>query len=205
MQTVRMRCGVDERGGHEGLAGLTKPEALRQCREVIDAMALTITQLRQQMALQQERLKLDSRISSKPPSSDGPASASRAQRRASQRKRGVQLGHHKGSFRATLDEPVVESIVDCAPPLVCECGAPVHADGKPVRHQVFDVPPIKPRINEYRLFSGRCTGCGKVHRAALPAGVLSGQIGPRTLALVGVLGTRYHLTQQIGRAICSRS
>jgi transposase len=36
---------------------------------------------------------------------------------------------------------------------------------------------------------------GQAHRAALPAGVPGGQIGPRALALIGVLGTEYHLTQ----------
>jgi transposase len=40
-----------------------------------------------------------------------------------------------------------------------------------------------------------CTGCGKPHRAALPPGVPSGQIGPRALALIGVLATKFHLTQ----------
>ena len=40
-----------------------------------------------------------------------------------------------------------------------------------------------------------CTGCGKPHRAALPEGVPTGQIGPRALALIGVLATRFHLTQ----------
>ena len=68
--------------------------------------------------------------------------------------------------------------------------------GKPVRHQVFDLPPaVQPEVQEYRLFSGRCRQCGRIHRAALPPGVPSGQIGPRALALIGVLGTHYHLTQ----------
>ena len=84
-----MHCSLDEDGGREDLAGLTKPQTLQQCHEVIDAMALQIAQLRQQMALLQERLNLDSRNSSKPPSSDGPSSGNRAQRRAGQRKRGA--------------------------------------------------------------------------------------------------------------------
>ena len=66
------------------------------------------------------------------------------------------------------------------------------------------MPPIKARVDEYRLYSGTCAGCGKPHRAALPAGVPSGQIGPRALALVGVLGTRYHLTQQKTRDLLAQ-
>ena len=54
---------------------------------------------------------------------------------------------------------------------------------------------MRAQVDEYRLYSGLCTGCGKAHRAALPPGVPSGQIGPRALALLGVLATRFHLTQ----------
>ena len=147
------------------------------------------------MALLKERLKLDSRNSSKPPSSDGPGGGNRAQRRASARKRGAQKGH-PGAFRELLPESQVDAVHECAPAPVCECGGAVAARGKPLRHQVFDVPPVvRPEVQEYRLYSGVCTVCGREHRAALPAGVPSGQIGPRALALVGVLGTRYHLTQ----------
>ena len=55
---------------------------------------------------------------------------------------------------------------------------------------------MRAQVDEYRLYSGRCAGCGKAHAGALPAGVPTGQLGPRALALVGVLGTRYHLTQR---------
>ena len=101
-----MHSDVDEssRGGEQG--GSTMPATLRQCHEVIEVQALQISQLLQQMALRQEWLKLDSRNSSKPPSSDGPAGGNRAQRRASMRKHGTQPGH-KGSFRATLDDAQV--------------------------------------------------------------------------------------------------
>ena len=55
---------------------------------------------------------------------------------------------------------------------------------------------MRARVDEYRLYGGRCAGCGRLHGGALPAGVPKGQLGPRALALVGVLGTRYHLTQR---------
>lgn len=181
-----------------GLAVAFAPDAgalsLAQCLEIIAVQAGEIAQLREQMAQLQERLKLDSKNSSKPPSSDGPGSGNRAQRRASARARGAQKGH-KGVARAMLGEAEVDQVFDCAPPEVCECGAPVMTGGDPVRHQVFDVPPVRAVVNEYRLYAGCCTGCGKKHRARLPAGVPSGQIGPRALGLIGALGTRYHLTQ----------
>lgn len=178
------------------------PSTLGECHAVIGAQARQIEELLgrvvqqgETLALLQEQLKLDSKNSSKPPSSDGPASGNRAQRRASQRKRGAQVGH-KGSYRALLDESQVDRIIDCQTAAVCDCGAAVQAVAdEPIRHQVFDVPPVKAQVQEYRRYAGRCVGCGKAHRAALPAGVPRGQIGPRALALVGTLGTHYHLTQ----------
>jgi transposase len=156
---------------------------------------ILITQLMERVKLLEEQNHLDSSNSSKPPSSDGPGRPNRAQRRASQRKRGAQPGH-KGHSRAMLDESEVDRLVDCKPAATCECGGSVELAGPPQRHQVFEVPPMRAQVNEYRLYSGRCAGCGKAHSGVLPAGVPKGQLGPRALSLVGVLGTRYHLTQR---------
>ena len=188
-----------------------RPQTLAQCHEVIERQHHDLVRMQQQLAEQhgqiawlQERVKLDSKTSSKPPSSDGPGSGNRAQRRASGRKRGAQKGH-PGSYRALLDEAQVDQIVDCAPPSVCECGGAVRLDADaPVRHQVFDAPVVRAHVSEYRLHAGCCTACGRPQRARLPAGVPSGQIGPRALALVGVLGTRYHLTQMKTRDLMAQ-
>jgi transposase len=170
------------------VAAAPLPQTVAECHAVI-------AQLMQRVRVLEEQVHLNSSNSSKPPSSDGPGRGNRAARRASGRKRGAQPGH-KGHTRATLDEAEVDRIVDCKPQAVCECGGPVQLMGPPQRHQVFEVPPMRARVDEYRLYSGRCAGCGKLHAGALPAGVPKGQLGPRALSLVGVLGTRYHLTQR---------
>ena len=153
-----------------------------------------VAEQQQEIAWLHERLALNSKTSSKPPSSDGPSSPNRAQRRASPRKRGAQKGH-PGSYRALMEESQVDKIVDCPVPEVCECGAPVMPAGEPVRHQVFDVPVVRAQVSEYRLHGEWCTACGKARRGVLPLGVPSGQLGPRALALIGVLGTQYQLPQ----------
>jgi len=164
------------------------PQTVPECHAVI-------VQLLERVKLLEERVNLDSNNSSKPPSSNGPGRMNRAQRRASDRKRGAQPGH-KGHARAMLDEDEVDRVVDCKPQAVCECGGQVEVADVPQRHQVFEVPPMRAQVDEYRLYSGRCAGCGKPHAGVLPAGVPKGQLGPRALSLVGVLGTRYHLTQR---------
>ena len=171
------------------------PESLAECHAVIQAQALLLGELQSRLLILEERVTLNSNNSSKPPSSDGPGFGNRAQRRASGRKRGAQPGH-KGHWRALLDESEVDRLVDCKPEAVCECGGHVDLLDQPQRHQVFEVPPLRAQVDEYRLYSGRCTGCGKPHAGSLPAGVPTGQLGPRALALIGVLGTRYHLTQR---------
>lgn len=177
------------------------PQTLEQCHRLIFEQAQQIDLLRQsgaaleqKLILLEEQVKLNSRNSSKPPSSDAPGRPNRAQRRASGRKRGAQKGH-PGAYRELLASSEVDAVHPCEPPSSCECGAVVQRRGKPLRHQVFDAPPVKPRVDEYQLYSGVCVGCGKPHRAALPAGVPSGQIGPRALAIVGLLATQGHLTQ----------
>jgi transposase len=164
------------------------PQTVPECHAVI-------TQLMERVRLLEERVNLDSNNSSKPPSSNGPGHQNRAQRRASTRKRGAQPGH-EGHSRALFDESEVDRLVDCKPQARCECGGQVELPDPPQRHQVFEVPPLRAQVDEYRLYSGRCANCGKPHAGALPAGVPKGQLGPRALSLVGVLGTRYHLTQR---------
>ena len=121
------------------------PQTVAECHAVI-------AQLLERVKLLEERVNLDSSNSSKPPSSNGPGKLNRAQRRASARKRGAQLGH-KGHARAMLDESEVDRLVDCKPPAVCECGGQVDVADEPQRHQVFEVPPMRARVDEYRLYS----------------------------------------------------
>lgn len=188
-----------EPGGEEH-----KPQTLAQCHAVIEALSAQIGQLREQMSALQEQLRLNSRNSSKPPSSDGPGQGgNRAARRASARQRGAQPGH-KGHYREMLGPEQVTQIHECHAPEVCECGGPIRA-GRPIRHQVVDVPAqVQAEVQEYRLYHGVCEHCRKEHRSALPVGVPRGQIGPRALALVGWLGTRMHLTQGKIREVLAR-
>ena len=75
-----------------------------------------------------------------------------------------------------LDAAEVDSIVDGKLEPVGECGAPVQLADEPQRHQVFDVPPLRARVGEYRLYSGRCRGCGKPHAGARLAGALKAPV-----------------------------
>ncbi|MBD3893994.1 IS66 family transposase [Hydrogenophaga sp.] len=174
------------------------PDTVPGCHELIH-------QLMQRLSWLEERVSLNSRNSSKPPSSDGPATPpARPSKSPSGKKLGGQPGH-KGSFRAMVPEQDVQHRTQCQPPAQCDaCGSAIKVDGdKPIRHQVFELPKIEPIVSEYVRLRGICSGCGRKHHGALPAGVPSGQLGPRALALVGTLAGQFHLTQRKVQAVLS--
>jgi transposase len=64
---------------------------------------------------------------------------------------------------------------------------------------VWDLPPIKRLVDEYQLFRGHCVCCcGSTTQASLPAGVPTGQCGPRLAAFTGLL--KGHFRQSKRRA-----
>lgn len=179
------------------------PETVGACHDMIRQLQHSQNQLLDRLSALEEKVSLNSRNSSKPPSSDGPGTAPRARPRSGKRA-GGQPGH-KGSHREMLAPNQVHHQVQCPPPQQClGCGAPVQPDGdKAIRHQVFDLPHIEPVVTEYVRLRGICSGCGRKHHGALPAGVPSGQLGPRALALVGTLAGQFHLTQRKVQAVLS--
>lgn len=172
------------------------PATLEACHTVIRESWDLMQELRQRLQVLEEQVKLNSRTSSKPPSSDGPGRGARPSKPKSGRSVGAQLGH-KGSFRAMLPSDEVDQQVLCRPEPQCpQCSGEVIIDNdKAIQHQVFDLPPIKPQVTEYLRLRGVCSGCGHKHHGVLPVGVPSGQLGPRALVLVGTLSGQFHLTQ----------
>src|SRR4051795_2075161 len=97
--------------------------------------------LRQQVADLTARLGQDSQNSSKPPSTDGPAVKRRPPREPSGRRRGGQPGHPP--HRRPLLPPDEE--IPCQPTACRRCGETLAgSDPQPLRHQVIDLPPLKP-------------------------------------------------------------
>ena len=109
----------------------------------------------------QRRLGLNSRNSSKPPSSDGPAKPPAKPRQRSQRRRpgkcpGGQAGHKGTTPRQRADPDVVRNHV---PGKCSGCGAPLSvsdSQGEPKRRQVFDLPEPAPlEVTEHRVHTCR--------------------------------------------------
>ena len=143
----------------------------------------------------QEQLNQTSRNSSRPPSSDPPPSE-RPRRPRSQRRRGGQPGH-PGHTRTLVPVDEVDAVVVIKPAQCTHCQAPLSGeDPTPWRHQVIEIPPIKPVVTEYQWHQLVCVACGEVSRAPWPAGVPSGTYGPRVQATVALCTGAYRLSKR---------
>src|SRR5713101_2874962 len=143
----------------------------------------------------QEQLDQTSRNSSRPPSSDPPL-PQRPHRPRGQRRRGGQPGH-PGSTRTLIPVEEVDEVVVIKPAQCTHCQAPLSGDDPtPWRHQVIEIPPIKPVVTEYRWHQLACPACGETTRAPWPAGVPSGTYGPRVQATVALCTGAYRLSKR---------
>src|SRR5437763_11237010 len=158
------------------------PPAIRAYIEMLAGQVKTLTSmvhtLQEQVRTLQEQLNQTSRNSSRPPSSDPPQSQ-RPRRPRGQRRRGGQPGH-PGHTRTLVPVEEVDAVVVLKPNQCSSCQAPLSGDdASPFRHQVIEIPPIKPVITEYQWHQLPCPACGETTRAPWPAGVPSGTYGPR--------------------------
>jgi transposase len=141
----------------------------------------------------EERLGKNSTNSSKPPSSDPPSIKRRPPAPASGRKRGGQPGHRHHP-RALVPPDRVRQVIECKPPSCRGCGLDLHGDDpEPRRHQIAEIPPIEPTVDEYRLHRLVCSHCGTSTCATLPPGIPTGAFGPRLRAILSVLAGAYRL------------
>ena len=69
-------------------------------------------------------------------------------------------------------------------------------DSTPLRHQVWELPEIKPHVTEYRRHRLSCADCGELTCAKLPSGVPQGQSGPRLVAFTALLMAYYRQSKR---------
>jgi len=185
------------------------PPAIRAYIETLEGQVQTLTSmvdtLQEQVRTLEERLNQTSRNSSRPPSSD-PPQHQRPRRPLGKRRRGGQPGH-PGHTRPLVPVEDVDEVVVLKPEQCRGCHAPLSGDDPmPFRHQVLEIPPIKPVITEYQWHQLVCPECGETTRAPWPAGVPSDTYGPRVHATVALCTGSYRLskrtTQQVMDDLC---
>ncbi len=165
----------------EQLAALP-PEARAVVQAIVEHYERRIAELKAEIG----RLKKTPRNSSLPPGSVHPHAKPAAGKPRSPRQRSGQPGHPKHE-RVLIPTEQCQQVVPVKPRQCRRCGRKLCGhDSAPLRHQVWDVPPIEPHVSEYQLHRLACP-CGATTCAALPPGVPRGQAGPRLIALVALL------------------
>ena len=155
------------------------------------AVSALVQSFERRIADLEERLNKNSTNSSRPPSTDPPSIKRRPPAPPSGKKPGGQPGHRRHT-RALVPPERLRQVIDCKPPACRRCGHSLHGDDpEPIRHQVAEVPPIQPVVDEYRLHRLRCPRGRTSTCAAVPPGVPRGAFGPRLRAILSVLAGAY--------------
>ena len=78
----------------------------------------------------------------------------------------------------------VDEVITLKPAACVRCHQPLDGDDpQPQRHQVCEIPPLRPVVTEYHVHRLLCAACGDATHAAWPAGVPTGRYGPRAHAV----------------------
>ena len=186
----------------------TPPEVqayIRVLEARVETMASMVSTLQEQVRTLQKQLNQTSQKALCPPSSDPPQHRQPGHPQ-SHRRRGGQPGH-PGHTRTLIPVEDVDEVVVLKPTQCTHCQAPLSGDDPtPWRHQVIEIPPIKPVVTEYQWHQLACPACGAITRAPWPAGVPSGTYGPRVQATVALYTGSYRLskrtTQQAMAEVC---
>jgi transposase len=165
--------------------------AERLTRDLAAAMD-RIRLLETEVAELKARLAENSSNSHKPPSSD-PPEAERPQKEPSGRSPGGQPGHPKHERRFLAPDRTVH----VRPDRCRNCHRPLHGeDPRPERHQVVEIPPVRPEATDYWIHSLGCPYCGEVTRAKLPPGVPHRGFGPRLTAMIAICTGKFRMSKR---------
>src|SRR5690606_3771533 len=114
------------------------------------------------------KLGQNSSNSSLPPSTDRGKNPHREKKKGGARKKRKRRPG-SGRHRELLPPEQVDEFHDHFPSSCSGCGKhlPKSPDAEPQRHQVTEIPQVRPHTDEHRLHTITC-GCGCVTRASLP-------------------------------------
>jgi len=187
----------------EPLWNVASPELQAGIIALIQSYEGRIACLENRLGDLENRLKLNSTNSSKPPSSDPIGMKRKPPAPPSGKKRGDQPGHRKVRRGLVPPEKVRETF-DCKPDACRRCGHGLSGDDpEPVIHQVAELPKIEPIVDEYRLHRLTCPACRATTCGALPAGVPTGCFGPYLRAVLAMFAGAYRLSKRQIRQVAA--
>ncbi len=157
----------------------------------IDNIEQNMAALRGENELLKEQVARTSANSSQPPSKNR-LDFKPNRKEISGRKRGGQIGH-VGHERKLYPVEMCQEIIEHYPDKCSKCGSEVKESNSEIyRHQVVEIPPVKPIVIEHRFHQMTCTCCGKENQAPLMAEIIrKGGYGSRVAAYIGLFSSQY--------------
>ena len=142
-------------------------------------------------------LGMNSGNSSRPPSTDGPGVTPPKTKAKSSKKRGGQAGLVK-RVRPLIPTDQCDSVKHYKPSACADCGTKLSGtDSSPARHQVTELPTVKPIVTEHQIHSLECPHCGKIGRGQMPLHVPAGSFGPTVVSTITMLSSLGRLSQRM--------
>ena len=175
----------------------TSAEIYHMIHQDPDGLVAYVLFIQERNKTLEDSAALNSRNSSKPPSSEGYAKpAPKSLRIKSGKKSGGQPGHPGTTLKQVEkpDKTVTHPLVICP----CGCGSDLRAlpalEQNHEARQVFDLPTQKLEVTEHRVETKRCPVSGKLVQAPWPVGVTAHvQYGPDYSAWLVYLYNQQHL------------
>ena len=175
------------------LSDAQKDALIVELYQLVQSLSSQLQAMQKRITELDNRPRLHSKNSSKPPSSDGLAKAlskpaPKSLRIPGQRPNGGQNGHSGNTLMQTAQPDVV--IRHASAPQCTACHSTLHQHRVIECRQIFELPILRCQVTEHQLIRSECA-CGAVHVGAFPAGIhASTQYGPAVKALA------VHLNQQ---------
>ncbi|WPB80904.1 IS66 family transposase [Archangium violaceum] len=155
--------------------------------------------LTRRVAELEAQLKQNSTNSSKPPSSDPPG-VRRTPKVPKGGRPGGQPGHEFHERELLPPEQVDRFMEVPAPERCTSCDGKLEGGQRQVlRHQMVEIPPLKPLVTELRCHVVECAHCGTLNRAILAPEAAGHVFGERLSAMVCLLVGKYRLSKRLVR------
>src|SRR3990167_4959620 len=154
---------------------------IRLLRSEVALLKASSIQLQEENTHLKEKLRRNSKNSSKPPSSDQKPS------KEAPKKGGAKPGH-PGHFRALFAKEQIDAFVDLKARGCSTCGGAVRPSGEPPSiHQQVEIAPKPFIVTQYNREHFYCPCCRKYGAALLPSDIGSSAFGTRLSAFMGFL------------------
>jgi transposase len=114
---------------------------------------------------------------------------------------GADREGHEFHERELLPPEQVDRFIDVPAPERCaNCDGKLEGGQRQVlRHQMVEIPPLKPLVTELRCHVRECEHCGTLNRAMLEPEVAGHVFGERLSAMVCLLVGKYRLSKRLVR------